>query len=134
MHFFFLARPWCKEWSQSGIVVCSAYFVAMISLCTTQISNSSLSSLCLGWGLICHKIFPNICFFLSFRFPFELVHQIEIFFTLLPLSRQKTAVPQCLLVWWWRQEEKDILHCSGSASILGSVSLNSGWGAGGLSH
>lgn len=64
---FFLARPWCKGWSQSGIVVCLAYFVAMISLCTTQISNSSLSSLCLGWGLICHKIFLNICFFLSFR-------------------------------------------------------------------
>ena len=44
-------------------------------------------------------------------------------------SRQKTAVPECLLVWWWGQKDTGILHCFGSTSVfLRNCVLSSPWG------
>ena len=42
-------------------------FVAMVNLCGLPASNSFSITLCLRWGLVCQRVFLNICFLISFR-------------------------------------------------------------------
>lgn len=72
------------------------WFWSMLLLWLTSVHHrlhSSNITLCLRWRLVCHRVFPNICFLLSFRSSLWTCTSEMVF--LYPLSRRLLLLDAC---------------------------------------
>lgn len=86
---------WMEGWANLlGIELSLVCDVTMVNLCAPQASNSFRITLSFRWGLVCHRVFLNICFFFSVRSSLWTCVPERVFI-FLPFSKQKSGVTWC---------------------------------------